>query len=158
VAEGISGRRVVAAAVVMIIAAQLLAIATDLLLRQSDPSDVVLLVVLIVLSVLLLRHARWARWATVVLVAAGGLLELVAIVLLIATMTVPGFWSAVDRAIPALTGLHATVVALAAGPAFPLLAGSLLVEALLDLSAAGMLVFAPSVRAYFTPEAARLGA
>jgi hypothetical protein len=115
---------------------------------------VVLLVVLIVLSVLLLRRVRWARWATVMLVAAGGLLELAGVALLIATRTAPGFWSAVDRAIPALANLHAAVVAFATGQAFPLLAGSLLIEALLDLSAAGMLVFAPSVRSYFTPHTA----
>ena len=157
-AEVTSGRRFVAAAVVMIIAAQLLAIAADVLLRQNDPSDVVLLVVLIVLSVLLLRRARWARWVTVVLVAAGGVLELAAIVLLVVTMIVPGFWSALDRAIPALTSLHAMVVALAAGQALPLLAGSLLVEAVLDLSAAGILVFAPSVRSYFAPDAETRGA
>jgi hypothetical protein len=149
---------VVLAAVVMSIVGQLLAIANDLILRQSDPSDVVLLVVLIVLSVLLLRRVRWARWATVVLLAAGGLLELAGIVLLIATRTAPGFWSAVERAVPALASLHAAAVAFAAAQAFPLLAGSLLVEALLDLSAAGMLVFAPSVRSYFTPDAARLDA
>src|SRR5450759_1161212 len=85
VADSSSGHRLVVAAAGMILAGQLLAIANDLLLRQSDPSDIVLLVVLVVLSVLLLRRARWARWTTVVLVAAGGLLELVGIILLVAT-------------------------------------------------------------------------
>src|SRR5450759_3308116 len=118
----------------MVITAQLLAIAADLLLRQSDPSDVVLLAVLIMLWVLLLRRAAWARWATVVLVAAGGLLELGGVVLLIATSTTPGFWSAVDRAAPALATLHAAVVAFATAQAFPLLVVSILIEALLDLS------------------------
>jgi hypothetical protein len=32
------------------------------------------------------------------------------------------------------------------------------VSAVLDLAAAGMLVFAPSVRSYFAPDAATLGA
>jgi hypothetical protein len=135
----------------MIVAGQLLAIANDLLLRQSDPSDIVLLVVLVVFSVLLLRRARWARWTTVVLVAAGGLLELVGIILLVATRSAPGFWSAVDAAIPALASLHAAVVAFAASQAFLLLLGSTLISAVLDLTAAAILVLAPSVRSYFAP-------
>jgi hypothetical protein len=159
-ADTTSGRNLVAAAAVMFIAAQLLAIANDLFLRQSDPSDIVLLGVLIVLSVFLLRRARWARWTTVVLVAAGGLLELAGAVLLVAARTAPGFWSAVDRAIPALAGLRTPVAAFTASRAFPLLAGSVLISALLDLTAAGILAFAPSVRAYFAPDEAssRLGA
>jgi hypothetical protein len=148
-----SGRGVVLAAAVMIIAGQLLAIANDLVLRQSDPSDVVLLLVLVALSVFMVRRARWARWATVVLVTAGGLLELAGVVLLIATKSDAGFWSSVDTAIPPLVSLHAAVVAFAAAPAFALLGGSVLVSALLDLAAAGMLWFAPSVRSFFSREA-----
>ena len=152
-ADSRSGRRVVLAAVVMIVAGQLLAIANDVILRQSDPPDAVLLVVLIVLSVMLLFRIRWARWITAVLVAAGGLLELAGVGLLIATMVAPGFWSAVDSAMPALGSLHDMVVAFAAAQALPLLAGSVLISAVLDLAAAGMLMFAPSVRSYFAPDA-----
>lgn len=148
-ADSTSGRGVVVAAVVMILAGQLLAIANDVVLRQSDPSDIVLLGVLVVLAVFLIRRARWARWTIIVLVAMGGLLELVAVALLIATMSAPGFWPAVDAAVPALAGLHAQVVTFAAAPAFPLLTASVLVSALLDLTAVGMLLFAAPVRSYF---------
>jgi hypothetical protein len=153
VSDGTTGRGVVLAAAVMIITGQVLAIANDLVLRQSDPSDVVLVVVLIALAVFMARRARWARWATVVLVMAGGLLELAGVVLLIATKSAAGFWSTVDTAIPPLVSLHAAVVAFAAAPAFALLAGSVLISALLDLAAAGMLVFARSVRSYFSSDA-----
>lgn len=152
-AEARPGRRAVIAAAVMIIAGQLLAVANDLILRQSDPPDSVLLVVLIVLSVLLLFRLRWARWVTAVLVAAGGLLGLAGVGLLVATMVAPGFWSAVDASMPALASLHEMVVALAAAQALPLLAGSVLISALLDLAAAWMLMFAPSVRSFFAPNA-----
>jgi len=151
-------RRVVVAAVVMIVVSQLLAIANDLLLGQSDPSDVVALGVLIVLSVFALRRARWARWTIVVLVALSGLLELAGFVLLIATRSSPGFWSAVEAAVPVLAGLRSAVVAFTASPAFPLLAGSVLVSAVLDLVAAGMLVFAPSVRSYYGRDLSSLSA
>jgi hypothetical protein len=137
----------------MIVAGQLLAIGNDLILRQSDPPDTILLVVLIVLSVMLLFRIRWARWITAVLVAAGGLLELAGVGLLIATMIAPGFWSAVDSAMPSLVSLHEMVVAFAAAQAMPLLAGSVLISAVLDLAAAGTLMFAPSVRSYFAPDA-----
>jgi len=148
----------IVAAVAMIIVGQLLAIGNDLFLRQSDPSDVVGLGVLIVLSVFLLRRANWARWTIVVLVVAGGLLELVGFVVLIATKTAPGFWSAAETAVPALATLRAAVVAFTVSPAFPLLAGSVLISALLDLIAAGLLVFAPSVRSYFSHDATTLNA
>lgn len=145
--ETSQGRRVVVAAVVMIVAGQLLAIANDLYLRQSDPSDVVLLGVLIVLSVFLLRRARWARWTTVVLVATGGLLGFAGFVLLILIRISPAFSSAVDTAIPALRG---PVAAFTASGAFPLVVGSVLVSALLDLAATGMLVLAPSIRSFYS--------
>lgn len=141
-------------AAAMIVAGQVLAIANDLVLRQSDPADVVLLVFLIVLSAFLLRRSRLARWTTVALVAAGGLLELASVVLLIVTKSDSGFWQAVDAAIPALASLHAAVIAFAVSPAFALLTASVLISAVLDLAAAGMLIFARSVRSYFSHEAA----
>lgn len=131
----------------MIIAGQLLAIANDLYLRQSDPSDVVLLGVLIVLAVFMLRGTSWARWTAVVLVALGGVLELAGFVLLVVTKADPMFWSA---AVPVLASLHTAVVAFTASRAFPLLAGSVLVSALLDLAGAWMLVFVSSVRSFFS--------
>jgi hypothetical protein len=149
-----SGRRLVVAAVAMIIVGQVLAIANDVFLRQSDPSDVVMLVLLVALSVPLLRRARWARWVTVVLVTLGGVLELASVVLLIATKVSPGIWPEVDAAVPALVSLHAAVVAFIVAQAFPLLVASLLISAVLDLTAAGVLVFAPAVRAYFVRDAA----
>lgn len=154
VANETSGRRTVLAGAAMIMAGQILAIANDLVLRQSDPSDVALLVVLIVLSVFLLHRDPWARWTTIALAAAGGLLELASVVLLIVTKSDPAFWPAVDATIPALTSLHAAAVAFAASSAFALLTASVLISAVLDLTAAGMLIFARSVRSYFSHEAA----
>jgi len=151
VADSTSGRRLVVAAALMIIVGQLLAIGNDLYLRQSDPSDVVLLGVLIVLAVFLLRRAHWARWTTVVLVAAGGVLGLAGFVLLVVLKIAPGSWSAVESAIPPLASLRTAVAAFTAARAFPLLAGSVLISALFDLAAAGMLAFAPSIRSYFAP-------
>ncbi len=152
-----SGSRLVVAAVVMIIVGQLLAIANDLILRQSDPPDVVMLVVLIALSVFLLRGAGWARWTTIVLVALGGVLEVVGFVLLVGTRADPGFWSRIETAAPFLGTLHTAVVAFTTAHAFSLLAGSVLITALFDLAAVGLLAFAPSVRAEFSPRAATSG-
>ena len=148
-ADDTSERRLVVAAAAMIIVGQSLAIANDVFLRQSDPSDVVLLGVLLVLSLFMLRRAGWARWTTVVLMAAGGLLELAGVILLVATKTSPAFWSAVEAAVPALAALRAPVVVFTTSQAFPLLAASVLISAVLDLSAAAILVCAPSVRSYF---------
>ena len=156
-ADGIPGRRGVVAAIAMMVAGQILAIANDLALRQSDPSDIVLLGVLIVLAIFLLRRVRWARWMTVVLVAAGGVFGLAGFVLLIATKIAPGLWSGVGAANPALQSLHAATVAFTASRAFPLLAASVLISAALDLIAVAVLVFAPSVRSYFSSSASTAG-
>lgn len=149
-----AGRGVVVTASAMIVVAQVLAIANDVVLRQSDPPDVVLLVVLIGLSVLMVRRVRWARWTTVALVALGGVLELASVPLLIATVTSPGFWLAVESAAPGLRGLHAAVVVFAASPAFPILTGSVIISSMLNLIAAAMLLFAPSIRIFFSADAA----
>lgn len=148
-ADSESGRRAVLAAVSMVIVAQVLAIANDVILRMSDPSDVVLLVLLVILSFFVLRRAPWARWTVVVLVTLGGLLESAGAVLLIVTRSAPRFWPAVSSAIPALAALRAPVIAFATSHAFALLLGSLVISALFDLCAALMLAFAPSMRSYF---------
>lgn len=138
-----SWRRVVAAAAVMIIVGQLLAITNDLYLRQNDPADVVLLAILIVLTFFLLRRASWARWTTIVLVTLGGVLYLAGFVLLIAAKASPELASAVPAS------LRAALTGFIASPGFSLLAISVLISAVLDILAAGMLAFAPSVRSNF---------
>lgn len=143
------GRRTVVAAAVMTVVGQALAVTNDLVLRQSDPPDVVLLGVLIVLSIFLLRRASWARWTVVVLVGLGGLLGLAGFALIVATATYPGTWSTLQTAAPALAGLRPAVAAFIAAPAFPYLAGSVLISALLDSAAAAMLAFSSRVRSYF---------
>lgn len=143
-------RRIVIAAAAMVIVGQLLAIANDVYLRQSDPSDIVMLGILVVLSAFLLRRARWARWTTLVLVVLGGVLELAGFALLLASKTSPGFWPGLERAVPALSSLRTAVLAFTASPAFPLLAASVLVSGLLDLVAAAMLTFPRSVRSFFS--------
>lgn len=139
------GRGVVVTASVMIVAGQLLAIANDVILRQNDPPDLVLLAVLIVLAVFLLRRARWSRWVTVGLVAAGGLLYLASVVLLFATQRDPGLWAAV----PALASLRQPVSVFIASPQRALLTASVLMSGLLDVVAVVMLAFTASARAYF---------
>lgn len=156
-ADNAPGRGMVIAATVMVVVGQVLAIANDVFLRQSDPSDVVLLVVLVVLSFFLVRRAQWARWTTVVLVGIGGILELAGVALLVAIETAPGFRASASAAVPVLASLHDPVVAFTASPAFPLLLTSVLASAVLDLWAAGILAFAPSVRSYFGPAAAGPG-
>lgn len=147
---GRPGRGLVIAAAAMLILGQVLAIANDVVLRQSDPSDIGLLVVLLILTVFMLRRARWARWATVALVTLGGLAELAGVALLVASNASAGFWASFTAAMPVVAAsLHQGVAAFTASPLYPLLVASVLVSALLDLTAAGILAFAPGVRAYF---------
>lgn len=140
----------VLATAVMVIASQLLAIANDVVLRLNDPSDVFGLVVLVLLSLLMLRRASWARWTIAVFVGLGGVLELAGFALLIVTVLAPASWAAIEAAVPALATLGPDLATFEAAPAYPLLASSVLVSALLDLAAAAMLTFAPSVRSYFS--------
>jgi hypothetical protein len=133
----------------MILFGQILAIVNDVYLRQSDPSDIVGLVVLVALGILVLRCVGWARWTVVIFVGIGGVVELAGVVLLIAARSAPGFWPALESAVPALASLHAAVVAFTTSAAFPVLVGSTFISAVLDLVAAGILVWAPSVRADF---------
>lgn len=147
---GRPGRGLVIAAASMLIAGQVLAIANDVVLRQSDPSDVGLLVVLLILTAFMLRRARWARWATIVLVTLGGVLELAGVALLVASKASPGLWTSFEAAMPAVAAtLRSGVAAFAASPLYPLLTASVLVSALLDLVAAGILTLSPRVKEHF---------
>lgn len=136
-------RRMAIAASAMIVIAQTLAIANDVFLRQSDPSDVILLGVLALLTLLLLRGAAWARWTMAALSILGGIVSLAGFGLLIAARIFPHF----SQQVPA--GLRAPLTAFIISPGFLLLAVSVLLGALLDIAAAGMLALAPSIRSGF---------